>query len=66
MTVRTRSLQRHVHGTDDTHRVTSLELFFDLVFVYGLTQVTALMAAGGPTWHQALEGLLVLALLWFA
>jgi low temperature requirement protein LtrA len=66
MTVRTRSLQRHVHATDDTHRVTSLELFFDLVFVYGLTQVTALMAAGGPTWHQALEGLLVLALLWFA
>jgi low temperature requirement protein LtrA len=28
--------------------------------------VTALMAAGGPTWHKALEGLLVLALLWFA
>jgi low temperature requirement protein LtrA len=66
MTVSTRSLQRHVHPTDDTHRVTSLELFFDLVFVYGLTQVTALMAAGGPTWHKALEGLLVLALLWFA
>ena len=66
MTVSTRSLQRHVHATDDSHRVTSLELFFDLVFVYGLTQVTALMAAGEPTWHKALEGLLVLALLWFA
>jgi low temperature requirement protein LtrA len=66
MTVSARALQRHVHATDDTHRVTSLELFFDLVFVYGLTQVTALMAAGDPTWHRALEGLLVLALLWFA
>lgn len=66
MTVSARTLQRHVHATDDTHRVTSLELFFDLVFVYGLTQVTALMAAGDPTWHKALEGLLMLALLWFA
>jgi low temperature requirement protein LtrA len=66
MTVSTRALQRHVHATDDSHRVTSLELFFDLVFVYGLTQVTALMAAGDQTWHKALEGLLVLALLWFA
>jgi len=66
MTVSTRSLQRHVHATDDSHRVTSLELLFDLVFVYGLTQVTSLMAAGDPTWHKALEGLLVLALLWFA
>jgi low temperature requirement protein LtrA len=66
MTVSARSLQRHVHATDDSHRVTSLELFFDLVFVYGLTQVTALMAAGDPTWHKALEGLLTMALLWFA
>jgi low temperature requirement protein LtrA len=66
MTVSARALQRHVHTTDDSHRVTSLELFFDLVFVYGLTQVTALMAAHEPTWHKALEGLLVLALLWFA
>jgi low temperature requirement protein LtrA len=66
MTVSARSLQRHVHATDDNHRVTSLELFFDLVFVYGLTQVTALMAAGDPTWHKSLEGLLVMALLWFA
>jgi low temperature requirement protein LtrA len=66
MTVSPRALRRHVHATDDSHRVTSLELFFDLVFVYGLTQVTALMAVDEPTWHRALEGLLVLALLWFA
>jgi low temperature requirement protein LtrA len=57
--------QRHVHPTDDEHRVTALELFFDLVFVFGLTQVTALMA-DRTTWTGALEGLIVLALLWFA
>jgi low temperature requirement protein LtrA len=55
----------HLHGTDDTHRVTSLELLFDLVFVYGLTQVTALMAERS-TWTGAAEGLIVLGLLWFA
>jgi len=66
MSISARALQQHVHATDDSHRVTSLELFFDLVFVYGLTQVTALMATGDPTWHKGLEGLITLALLWFA
>ena len=56
--------QRHVHPTDDSHRVTTLELFFDLVFVYALTQVTALMAHR-PTWTGGLEGLIMLGLLWF-
>ena len=56
--------QRHVHATDDSHRVTTLELFFDLVFVYALTQVTALMAHR-PTWTGGLEGLIMLGLLWF-
>ncbi len=32
--------------TDEQHRVTTLELFFDLVFVFAFTQVTALMADG--------------------
>jgi low temperature requirement protein LtrA len=58
-------LRRHVHATDDAHRVTSLELFFDLVFVYGLTQTTALIA-DRTTWTGALEGLIVLSLMWFA
>ncbi|KAB1908870.1 low temperature requirement protein A [Micromonospora sp. AMSO31t] len=44
--------------------VTPLELFFDLVFVYALTQVTALMAAD-LTWPGVGRGLLVLALLWW-
>jgi low temperature requirement protein LtrA len=46
-------------------RVTPIELFFDLVFVFSLTQVTSLMAAD-PTWHGVARGLLVLALLWWA
>lgn len=44
--------------------VTPLELFFDLVFVYALTQVTALMATD-LTWPGMGRGLLLLALLWW-
>jgi low temperature requirement protein LtrA len=46
-------------------RVAPLELFFDLVFVFALTQVTALMAER-PTWSGLGEGMLVLAALWWA
>jgi low temperature requirement protein LtrA len=46
-------------------RVTPLELFFDLVFVFAITQVTGLMSAD-PTWHGVGRGLLVLAALWWA
>lgn len=47
-------------------RVTPLELFFDLVFVFALTQVTELMAGdGSPSWGGVLRGLLVLALMWW-
>ena len=45
-------------------RVTPIELFFDLVFVFSLTQVTALMG-DDPTWHGLARGILVLALLWW-
>ena len=46
-------------------RVSPLELFFDLVFVFALTQVTALMA-DEPTWEGLAKGMLVLAALWWA
>ena len=46
-------------------RVMPLELFFDLVFVLAITQCTALMA-GHATWTRLAEGVLVLALLWWA
>jgi len=49
----------------ETERRTSyLELFFDLVFVFAITQVTALMAAD-LGWRGILRGLVLLALLWF-
>jgi low temperature requirement protein LtrA len=46
-------------------RVIPLELFFDLVFVFALTQVTALMS-DDPTWRGLAQGMLVLAALWWA
>jgi low temperature requirement protein LtrA len=51
-------------AAEDGHRVTPAELFFDLVFVYAITQVTALMAADS-TPQQVLGGMIVLALLWW-
>jgi low temperature requirement protein LtrA len=45
--------------------VTPLELFFDLVFVFALTQVTAFMA-DELSWHGVLRGVLVMMLLWWA
>jgi low temperature requirement protein LtrA len=45
--------------------VTPLELFFDLVFVFSLTQVTAFMA-DELSWHGILRGVLVTTLLWWA
>ena len=47
------------------HQVTPLELFFDLVFVFAITQVTSLLA-DDPTWGGVLRGMLVLAALWWA
>ena len=46
-------------------RVTPLELFFDLVFVFAFTQVTTLLSAD-PTWAGLAHGLLILAALWWA
>src|SRR3954463_15250243 len=46
-------------------RVTNLELFFDLVFVFAITQVTGLMSHD-PTWPGLAQGMLVLTALWFA
>ena len=50
--------------SDAEHRVTHLELFFDLVFVFALTQVTAFLA-DDLTWGGLLRGLFILAALWW-
>lgn len=44
--------------------VTTLELFFDLVYVFAFTQVTTLMAHGTAP-RSLVEGAIVLALLWW-
>ena len=49
----------------DEHRVTPLELFFDLAFVFAFTQVTSLLV-DDQTWGGVLRGMLVLAALWWA
>jgi low temperature requirement protein LtrA len=46
-------------------RVTPLELFFDLVFVFGFTQVTTVLS-DDPTWSGLGHGLLILGALWWA
>jgi low temperature requirement protein LtrA len=46
------------------HRVTPLELFFDLVFVFGFTQVTTLLSHDA-TWGGLGRGLLILTALWW-
>jgi low temperature requirement protein LtrA len=46
-------------------RVTPLELFFDLIFVFAITQVTGLIVED-PTWAGLVRGLLVLGVLWWA
>jgi low temperature requirement protein LtrA len=50
---------------EQEHSVTPLELFFDLVFVFAITQVTSQLA-DDTTWRGVLEGMLVLAALWWA
>jgi low temperature requirement protein LtrA len=49
----------------EEQRVIPLELFFDLVFVFAFTQVTALMS-DNPTWEGIGQGLLVLTVVWWA
>lgn len=51
--------------SDEAHRVTTFELFFDLVFVFAFTQVSGYMAAT----HSALgilQALTILGLLWWS
>jgi low temperature requirement protein LtrA len=50
---------------DHGQRVTPLELFFDLVVVFAITQVTGFLS-DDPTWGGLLRGLLLLGALWWA
>ena len=59
------SVAEREHEHDAEHQVTPLELFFDLTFVFAMTQVTILLA-DDPTWGGVLRGMLVVAALWWA
>lgn len=48
----------------EQHSVTTFELFFDLVFVFAITQLTGYMAHA-HSWTGMLQGLLLLGLLWW-
>src|SRR5436190_112602 len=47
-------------------RVTWAELFFDLVFVFAVTQVTALLHRDGSSWAGAGRALIVFVPVWWA
>jgi low temperature requirement protein LtrA len=49
----------------DEERVKPLELYFDLIFVFAVTQVTGLIVED-PTWAGLVRGLVVLGVLWWA
>ena len=60
-----RGRSRLVRADPHDALVSPLELFFDLVFVFALTQVSAFMAED-PTFAQLGRGMLILALIWWA
>ena len=53
-----------IQAVTEDARVTSIELFFDLVFVFSLTKVTALMSHDLSV-QGIVRGMLVLCLLWW-
>ena len=55
----------HSPAADDDYSVSPLELFFDLVFVFAFTQVTALLAYD-LTWPGVLRGTALLLVVWWA
>jgi len=54
----------HESEAESERRVTHLELFFDLVFVFAITQVTGFLA-DNSTWDGLLRGLFLLGALWW-
>ena len=60
-----RHMLRSRRDLTETNRATSFEIFFDLVFVFALTQVIAFMGRP-PTPASLAEGLILLLLFWVA
>lgn len=55
-------LQRR-RGSGEEQRATNLELFYDLVFVFAITQVSHLILAH-LNWMGAIQALIVLLAVW--
>jgi low temperature requirement protein LtrA len=51
--------------TEEAHRATNFEIFFDLVFIFALTRIIAFMSRP-PTFLILAQGLLLLFLLWYS
>jgi low temperature requirement protein LtrA len=58
-------VRRRVKSIADDHRVTTFELFFDLVFVFAFTQLTAYMTHN-HTAAGVVQAMLLLALFWWS
>lgn len=58
-----RTLRGKARPTGQDHRATPFELFFDLVYVFAITQITGYMARQRDA-EGVLQGLMTLALLW--
>lgn len=56
---------RRARTSEEPQNATFIELFFDLVFVYALTQVTSLIVEDF-TWSGAAKGVVVAWLVWWA
>src|SRR5437588_7041320 len=52
-------------GIGEERRTSPVELLWDLVYVFAITQVTTLLSRH-PTWTRFGESMLVLALVWWA
>ena len=63
MTKRHRAAHRQESAAED-ERVTTLELFFDLVFVFTITQLTALLSAS-LSWERLLQSFLIFIILFW-
>src|SRR5215203_6793154 len=65
--LRSRSMGRFQRDRDagEEHRATTLELFFDLVFVFAITQVSHLLLAH-VSWAGAGRAALALLVVWWA
>lgn len=56
---------RQIRVSSETHRVTTFELLFDLVFVFAFTQVTEFMSHAHSA-QGVLEAMIILGLLWWS